>query len=84
MQKQQAATEAAQEATEWAALVQQLSTSPIECLADGQSAVALTIEHTHKLKEEQRLALDNVASKDEALNTAECRLGQPSPPLLLT
>lgn len=75
LQKQQAAAEAAQEATEWAALVQQLSHSPVECLADGRSAVASTVEHTHNLEEGQRRALEDVASKDEALNTAECRLG---------
>lgn len=76
LQKQLAAAAANQAVTEWTALVQQLVDSPVASPADGQTVVTNTVQHAQNLEEQQRHALDDLASKEEALCDAEHKLGK--------
>ena len=76
LQRHQAAAAASQAVTEWTALLQQLTDSPVASPADGQVVVTNTIQYAQNLEEQQRHAFSDLASKDEALCDAEHKLGK--------
>ena len=61
---------------DWSSLVQQLSPNPVDNLSDGDCTIKDALEQIRSLQEEQNLAFEDLASKDEALANAEDRIGQ--------
>lgn len=75
MQKQQAVSKVRDELQQWAELVQQLTSEPVQSLDAGQGAVASVLETVQGLEDQHRHALEDLAGKDEDLSTAEARTG---------
>lgn len=75
MQTQQAASDSQQEAEEWAKVVQQLRGKPLHSVDAGQAVVTSVLETLQGLQEQQHHAFEDLAGKDDALRTAEARIG---------
>ena len=75
MQTQQAASESQKEVQEWAKVVQQLGTESLYSVDAGQAVVISVLETLQGLEEQQRHAFEDLAGKDDALGTAEARIG---------
>lgn len=63
------------EATAWAQIMQQLSDSPVHSTEQGQAAVAAVLGSLESLTEQQQLAFEELASRDDALDAAVARIG---------
>lgn len=75
MQTQQAASESRQEVEAWANVVQQLGSDPLHSVDAGQAVVASVLGTLQCLGEQRRHAFDDLAGRDDALATAEARIG---------
>ena len=60
----------------WTSAVQQLSNEPVETAQQGQAVIAAALQSINSFDEQQRLAFDDLASKDDALSVAEARSGE--------
>ena len=61
---------------DWTSLTQQLSSDPVGSLSEGKAAVTAALDQIQSLQEQQGLASEDLAAKDEALVAAEDRIGQ--------
>lgn len=75
MQTQEDAASAKQAAQDWTAAVQQLCPEPVESLSQGRAVIADALDQIQSLQEQQGLAFEDLASKEEALSAAEDRTG---------
>ena len=60
----------------WVDALQKLSATPIQSPEDGHAVVASILQNVGSLEEQQRLAFDDLASKDDELHIAESKLGE--------
>ena len=61
---------------DWSRIVNQLSPDPLDNLSDGECIIQNALDQIKGLQEEQSLAFEDLASKDEALANAEDKIGQ--------
>ena len=60
----------------WVDALQKLSATPVQSPEDGHAVVASILQNVGSLEEQQRLAFDDLASKDDELHIAESKLGE--------